>query len=282
MNIPTLSALLAKFSPQAILLDAYGVLYSDSGPVPGIANALRLLQATAPVFIATNNSYHSLEVISRRLKMTEIHIPPQHIFSSGMGLAFDPELITLLRDKKAYVLGGKTSWSYIEESPIKTMVKHPDDADLIIMTASLSDEVQQQKEQEAIIHSLKKKPRPFICTNPDDYVTDNRGTRIPVCGYYARQIEKESKVPIHWVGKPCLNYSLLIKKWLWDRAKIEANAKVLFVDDNPDNLTAMKSHIGVSTCLSWKTGLSQLIPDVELKKNHPTLDYLIESLGHVH
>jgi len=261
-------------NPSALLIDASGVLYSDLGPFPGAAEALAYFQQkNVPIFIATNNSYSSPDLISKRFKNYGMAIAPEQILSSGMGLANDPEIRDLLSGKIVFVFGKKESYPYVDRAPIQRRTSQIKEAEVIVMTSSNSDT--HEKDFIELQAYLDHHPdTPIICCNPDRFVVNN-GAYIKVIGYYAEIIEKIYPNPFYWFGKPEGNYAKMIKKYLETYANIPVTPQIYFFDDNIKNVKNMVETIPVSGVLVSETGLSFELTETELSKNHVTNMYFI-------
>ena len=76
----------------------------------------------------------------------------------------------------------------------------------------------------------------------------------------------------YWIGKPERNFSDVVSQILASKMDVICDRRVLFFDDNIENVLAMQDHLGVSGVLVKKTGLAQVM-DVDAicrqKKQNP-------------
>jgi len=115
-NIPriTLPLLLDRYA--CLLFDAYGVLVTHDGPLPGAAAAIRHLNALAhPYYILTNDASRSPRTSSLRFAGMGLPIPAERIISSGLTLApyFEAQG---LKGSRCLVLGPEDSEHYVRDA----------------------------------------------------------------------------------------------------------------------------------------------------------------------
>jgi HAD superfamily hydrolase (TIGR01450 family) len=99
-----------------LLLDAYGVLVTHDGPLPGAEAAIRHLNALAhPYYILTNDASRSPQTSSRRYTGMGLPIPSERIISSGLALTpyFQAQR---LRGSRCLVLGTEDSKQYVRDA----------------------------------------------------------------------------------------------------------------------------------------------------------------------
>jgi HAD superfamily hydrolase (TIGR01450 family) len=101
---------------EAILLDSYGVLLHQSGPLPGAPALIGTMNAVdKPYFILTNDASRSPETASRRYHSLGLAIPPARIITSG---SLIPPYFAAndLRGKRCIVLGPEDSLGYVRQA----------------------------------------------------------------------------------------------------------------------------------------------------------------------
>ncbi len=272
-----LQDVLAHSNFSTFLVDASGVIVSKHQYVPNISNTITKLQSMGQLFLVTNNSYVYPEKISHRmLKNGNISISPNHIISSGEGLAKCTEIAALLHNKRAYFLGHADSKPYLTDSPILDIVSTLDDANIIVMAAFLINDSNHLIDN--LISHLRKNPNiPVICCNPDRYITAPNGLH-PVVGYYAERIEQETTAKMHWFGKPLENFSLFVQSRL-SQYQIKCNANVCFFDDNLQNVVNMQHHIGITGFWVKQTGIYSEHNTSDLFDQFGTPNYQIDALS---
>jgi len=240
--------------PRLILSDASGVLYTDSNDIhhryaDGITRTIRTITDSIPMWIGTNNTTESPMQIANRLLQYGIDVPESSIVSSGMGLRYLERFRRQIDSKPVFTMGYSGSLWYAEWAG-GVSVDHPDSAEAIVLAASTGD--RSMATIDLIAESLRRRPRPVICINPDRYV-QSTGGRYPVMGYYAEILESRG-VPVDWVGKPESNFSEIVAHSFHSVA-IEMTPSVWFFDDNPRNVAQLTTDLNISGALIMDTGL---------------------------
>lgn len=241
---------------RIFLLDASGVLYVNrGGVVPGVHASIDAIRdAGGEIFVVTNNTSLYVDGIARYLADVDIHLAPERILSSGMGLIYDSVSQDLIQGKKAFVYGWEGSDSYLLDAGAE-VVEAISDADVVVMMASLKDGNDAIVEE--IVLGLRDRPHvPLLCANPDRYVQGPNGT-FPVIGYFAEEIGRSLGRDVHWVGKPEDNFSVAVGGVLQDQFGISMDDRVCFMDDNYENTQRLSQCLGIHGCLVLDTGLSK-------------------------
>lgn len=253
-------------TPRLILADASGVLYTDDDQLSGVGHTIQQLSAKVPVWVATNNTSHSIPEIVNHLISRGIHIPASQIISSGLGLSVSPQLRPLISGKSVYTYGCSTSSWYVNIAGGHS-VDHPDDAAVIVLASSTGAST---KTAMAMIHqSLTTNPRPVICVNPDHYVQTGSGL-YPVIGYYAAQLAQSLSIELLWMGKPFPSFSEVVRHFLTE-AGIALGPDIWFFDDNPQNVAQMTQDLGISGATVMDTGLCKHLSLAEIQTQFSTI-----------
>jgi HAD superfamily hydrolase (TIGR01450 family) len=128
----TLPLLIERYA--CLLLDAYGVLVTHDGPLPGAETAIRHLNALGhPYFILTNDASRSPQTSSRRYTGMGLPIPAERIISSGLALTpyFEAQG---LRGSRCLVLGTEDSKHYVRDAGgVPVSLGDGVDADLVVV-----------------------------------------------------------------------------------------------------------------------------------------------------
>ncbi len=262
---------------DALLFDASGVIYSDNGIIPGATDTIKLSQEIASTYVVTNNSYSYPNYIHNHLKKSaNITIKENHIISSGHGLATDTEILNLITNKKIYFLGRDVSKQYILDAPIKTLTQTPENADVVVLANYTPS--QNCTLLNSIINAANNNPKiKFICCNPDIKIRSGE-TFLQVMGYYAHEIQKKITQKIYWYGKPYKNFSNYVEIVL-KQHNIIPSKKVIFFDDNIQNVVNMQNDIGISGCWVKKTGIFHLENKNELIKKYGIPSSIVDSIN---
>lgn len=101
---------------EVLLLDSYGVLIHQHGPLPGALALVGTMNAVdKPYYILTNDASRSPEAASRRYHSLGLAIPPGRIITSGSLIA--PYFAAnRLRGARCIVLGPADSERYVQEA----------------------------------------------------------------------------------------------------------------------------------------------------------------------
>jgi ribonucleotide monophosphatase NagD (HAD superfamily) len=258
----TLTDIWTTHHPTAIVVDAAGLLYTDLGPVPGAAEAIAFMSATVPVWVATNNTNYSPEMISTMLADMGIGISAHRIISSGLGLAVDTELREMVHGKRVFTYGYPSSQWYARYAG-GVAVSTPDEAQVIVLAASTGATNAELYRQ--VAQSLRQTPhRPVICINPDFYVQTGAGLH-PVIGYYADQLSRDCDISIQWMGKPYSSFSEVVRQYL-EQSGVVLSKQVWFFDDNPKNVDRLTRDLGISGAVAVETGLTRGLSEVDWRE----------------
>ena len=267
----------ALLEARVFLVDASGVLYTDEGLVSGAKDFFSWAASQKKhVLLCTNNTSQSPQEISARLKDQGVLIDPSFILSSGLGLSYDARAKKMVSEKRCFCYGYEGSRYYIEKAG-GILVEEIKSAQVLCLMASLRDN---NKSVFDLVYEglMANKEIEIICANPDRYVYVNG--LYPVIGYYADKLLQKSKRDCYWIGKPERNFSNVVARVLAEKLDVGCDQRVLFFDDNIDNILAMQEHLGISGVLVRKTGLAQVM-DVDTicqqKKQSPV--FSIDQLG---
>lgn len=101
---------------EALLLDAYGVLVTESGPLPGAAALVeRLNRSGKPYFVLTNSASHLPETMALLLRERGVEVGAERIVSAGLLLQryfSDHGLV----GRRCLVLGTEDAFRYVERA----------------------------------------------------------------------------------------------------------------------------------------------------------------------
>ncbi|MEK7299305.1 MAG: hypothetical protein AAB066_05385, partial [Candidatus Margulisiibacteriota bacterium] len=232
-TVTTFSTVMAQTDPQAVLVDASGVLYNDDGMIPGAVVALNEVQRQgSAVFVVTNNTSASVSEIHSFLHQQGLVLPVSHIISSGLGLSLDPVFCDLMHDRNVFVVGETGSMDYVTRCEHTRVVSDPQQADVIVLAASSGDDFNLHLDR--VTATVNSRPDlPVICINPDHYV-QTRETQFPVIGYFAAKLAQQTGVKILWMGKPHASFSPVVATVL--RHHDIDPRRTVFLDDNYRNV----------------------------------------------
>lgn len=242
-----------------------GVLYTYDGAIDGAVAFVEYLNASGKIFyVVTNNTSSDIEGIAARFQKLGFQIREDQILSSGLGLQYDTSIRRLLEGKKTYVSGWDRSGYYAQRAGA-VLCDEIASAEAVVLAASQKQNT--EEELDRLISFARHADVPIICCNPDRFVRTNEGLH-PVIGYYAAILEKTLGREIIWVGKPCDNFSVVVKNYVTDQHPTLEMGRCLFIDDNFENCIAMQQHIGVKSCCVYETGLTEVSGIEELSQKY--------------
>jgi len=122
----------ARYS--ALLLDAYGVLVDEAGPLPGAPALVERLNRTGkPYLVLTNSASHLPEAMAAMLGRRGVPVPSERVVTAGVLLA--PYLATSgLTGSRCLVLGTADAFRYVERAGGLPIEPHPAaDAEVVVI-----------------------------------------------------------------------------------------------------------------------------------------------------
>ena len=175
------------------LIDMDGVLLYGGAPVPGAAQFLARLEATATRYlILTNNPLYVPADLSHRFQIAGLPVAPERIFTSAMATAMF--LKSQPGRRTAYVIGESGLTSPLHEAGFIITDHAPD---YVVLGETLAYNF------EAITKAIRlvAAGARFIATNPDSNGPGEGGI-VPACGAMAALIERASGRAPFYIGKP--------------------------------------------------------------------------------
>lgn len=117
---------------QGMLLDAYGVLLTEAGPLPGAAQFVkRLNELRKPFCVLTNDAAKLPSTTARRLQAMGVDVPAERVVTSG-SLLVGHFARHGLKDRSCAVLGPPDSVHYVLEAGGRIVPVHSDFEVLVI------------------------------------------------------------------------------------------------------------------------------------------------------
>jgi HAD superfamily hydrolase (TIGR01459 family) len=127
----TVDELLARY--DLFLLDAYGVLVSSAGPLPGAADFLgRLVGAGKEFLIVSNDASRLPTTTAARYRGFGLPVPVERILTSGMLLA-EHYAQEGLAGARTIVLGTDDSCTYVREAGGVVVPPNDDSAEVLVV-----------------------------------------------------------------------------------------------------------------------------------------------------
>lgn len=240
-------------NPKGFLLDASGVIYGgDNIPFKGVKEIITKFQKKGPVYIVTNNAFHTEKLIRERLLEFGIDIEEKNILSSGSGLSKDPIFQKKIENKNVFIFGSPYSHHHVEKANPKAIVETLEKADIIVMTSVTKESITQKFEDLFTYCNHTKKT--ILCCNPDQIIRVASG-HANVVGHYAKKLETELHIPIEWIGKPFKNFSTIVKNEIKKQIDKKDFQNVWFFDDNLENVRALEKDIQIQGAWVTETGI---------------------------
>jgi HAD superfamily hydrolase (TIGR01450 family) len=191
---------------KIIFFDAYGVIKTYNGPIPGIEKTFDWLdQQQKPFYIITNDASRSPELLAASYQKGGLHhITPDRVISSGM-LAKEFLDLKVKKGLVAY-LGTEDSAHYIEHPGLETLplqYMNEDNINEISALVLLDDEgFDWMDGLNKAVNLLRRRTIPAIIANPDGaYPMSKRDVGIAIGGL-AYMVEKITGRKFIRFGKP--------------------------------------------------------------------------------
>lgn len=261
------------------LVDILGIIHDGHKPIgSGVAFVNRLTKTPSKRVIFVSNAPR-LEQDTRKALMEKGVVGNFDVMTSGEATRYF--LSEYIPAHRVYHFGAQRNEDLLKDHPQKC-VKHPKDADLILLSAYLEENENEddfRKEFETVVASGKK----IICVNPDHYATF-KGTRRRVAGYIAQMLKAEG-CNIHYIGKP----DPFIYELTFDRFRLDAHPKTrtIMIGDTLETDIAGAATFGISSALilTGTTGYEistqpEVVKSYLLNKNPlpPKPTYVLKSL----
>ena len=186
---------------DAFILDGYGVINVGAEPIPGVVEAVRVLQAAGrAVMVLTNGAGRPARRTARRYAAWGLGIPEGLVVSSRDALEAH------LAARPPPGLWGVMARpdSELETLPVRTERLEDDDA--LYRRASgfvfIRSEEWSLDRQARLVDALRAHPRPVLVANPDVSAPYPDGRFSAEPGYWALRLEAETGVRCEAFGKP--------------------------------------------------------------------------------
>ena len=245
-------------SPNAILgLDAYGVIYNDDGVIDTIYSVFDYCHRHGiDIYMMTNNANQSISDIAIKMDRFGLPIPRSHIISSACACYELPDIHAMLANHSVYVYGRQSSHAYIESAGGR-IVAHPDNADVVVLSASLN--TNNHRTYRMVHEALQARPQcPVLCLNPDFFVMNRHGLKR-VMGFYAHQMARQlGRQDWIWAGKPYPMFSEVVRRILSRHGHDPSH--LVFCDDNPNNVRQMVNDLDCTGVIISQTGIANHTP----------------------
>ncbi|HSC53511.1 MAG TPA: TIGR01459 family HAD-type hydrolase [Phnomibacter sp.] len=237
---------------DVIFFDAYGVLKTYEGLVPGVDRTFDLLEEQQKEFyIITNDASRSPELLSASyLRSGLTAITPDRIISSGM---LAKEFLDLkVNDGIVAYLGTPGSAHYIDSSGLHTLpVSEIDDSNMHKVNAlvMLDDEGYDWfRDLNKAVNLLRHRTIPAIAANPDNsYPINNHDVGIAV-GALAHMMEKVVGKKFIRFGKPDSQIFMFAFEKLKEKREI-SKKKILMIGDTLTTDILGGNRFGLDTML---------------------------------
>jgi len=243
---------------DAFFFDGFGTLYNLKDPHPGAADALQYLRhAGKQIRLLTNAASRPQEKLQAHLQSMGIHFSPHEIISSG----------TLLEDwnrqhlySSAYHMGKSDALPFFEKAGISVQFSPIDP--LVILTGALPTHIDPR---EHILSILTRKDAILVVLNPDAWAPNLDGTRIPVSGVAAMELQTLTGCRIAHLGKPFPE--------IFQKAKNSLNSskRILMIGDTlgTDIVGARASGLDCALVLGGNSLSAELYADEQLLQTAP-------------
>ncbi|WP_262691949.1 TIGR01459 family HAD-type hydrolase [Kordiimonas aestuarii] len=193
----SLSRGLREFCPELslIICDLWGVMHDGIRLNEEAVEAIEKARANNVLTVFLSNAPRPrTHVRALLVKMGMPSALTDYIVTSG-GLARD-EVRARYRGAKLYHMGPESDHNTVDGLPV-TMVKTPDEADIILATDLDFFDVESHR---GWLAGAAKKNVPFLCANPDRVV--HVGEKLYLCAGSVADLYTAMGGEVHWFGKP--------------------------------------------------------------------------------
>jgi len=232
--------------PSGFMIDMDGTIYKGSNVIPGAVEAIDLLiKEKIPFVFLTNNSSHTREYYSEKLKRMGFRVGKERILTSTIATV---RFIKQRRaGKKVYVIADPDVTKEIEELGIKS---REDDPDIVLLTFDRT--ITFDKINKAY-HCIMKGAE-LIATHPDDLCPMEEGYDVDI-GQFIHLLSYLTGTSPIIVGKP----SKLMLEMAAGEMGVDKNGAVMIGDRlYTDMKMASNAGIGSILVLSGEAKMSDL------------------------
>ncbi|WP_417451873.1 TIGR01459 family HAD-type hydrolase [Kordiimonas sp.] len=178
-----------------IICDLWGVMHDGIRLNEGAVDAIEKARAADIRTVFLSNAPRPRTHVRALLeKMGMPRALTDYIVTSG-GLARD-EVRARYQGAKLYHMGPDSDHNTVESLPV-TMVKTPDEADIILATDLDFFDIESHR---GWLQGAATKGVPFLCANPDRVV--HVGEKLYLCAGSVADLYTEMGGEVHWFGKP--------------------------------------------------------------------------------
>lgn len=255
-RLSSLVELASKY--DAFFFDGFGTLYNLCDPHPGAAEALHYLrQCGKQIRLITNAASRPQEKLQAHLQTMGIHFHSYEIISSG-DLLWEWNLYQ--KHSSAYHMGRNDALGFLDKAGIESQF-NPSEP-VVILTGALPSHL---NHQEQILSILSRKDAVLVVLNPDAWAPNMDGTRIPVSGVVAMNLQQQTGCRVVHLGKPFPE--------IFEKAKLSLthSKQILMVGDTlgTDMVGARASGLDCALVLGGNSISDELLADEDLLQTNP-------------
>ncbi len=220
---------LSEIAPHydVLLCDVWGVVHNGVAPYPQACDALKRTRDGGATVILITNSPRPSEQVARQ--MERLTVPPgtyDAIVSSGDVTRAE---IRARPGKSFFHLGPERDSSIF--SAVEQRFAPLDEADYVICTGLLNDEVETPDDYRAQLEAMLKRKLLMVCGNPD--VVVERGDKMIYCAGAIADLYRTMGGDVIYAGKPYRSiYDLALAQAEKARAKKTPPNRVLAIGDS--------------------------------------------------
>lgn len=257
------------------LIDQFGVLHDGVSLYPSVTDTLAELRTHGKsVVVISNSGKRSSINISRLAKIGIDDSLYDHLVTSGeVAHHYLTDQMDEGTEQTCYLISRDQDISAVADLNV-TLVNHPNDASLIIISSSEGDRLDEAHYRELLAESAANNTL-CLCTNPDKKMLTPDGLKF-AAGRIAEIYEEEGGY-VHWIGKPYQSIYTHVLSLFQQTSK----AKVLCIGDSIEHDIAGGKMSGLNTLLV-RTGIAADLSDAQLSDhcNHygVTPDYVAPGL----
>ena len=280
MNLTSFKELVKQY--KVIFFDAYGVLKTHKGVLPGVKETLQYLDDNnIDYYVLTNDASRSRRLLAKGYQDAGIAEITHHKFITS-GMLAQSYLQRKIKEGTIAYLGTYNSAHYIEKAglkPISIADVTPEHYDDIKALVFLDDEGYNWNEDiNRALNLLRKTPIPAIVANTDaTYPVANKEVAVSV-GAIADMLEKLARRTFIRFGKPDSE----IFNFAYNYAVQEDHAhkhEILMVGDSLSTDIIGGNKFGIDTALVLSGNILPERAELHIASTGITPDYICESIS---
>ncbi len=255
-----------------ILIDGFGTLYRHDQVYPDAIEFLaKCRERQKEIRLVTNTASQDARSLAHQLQEKGLEIHPHEVISSG---ALLPDLMktpAMANFRQCFHLGKDSALPLLSAAGL-VPTEDPEQP-VVVLSSFFSNPKKMDELMEKAKEILRRPKALLILMNPDAYAPRSETEKIPVSGYYARILVKNTRCRLIVLGKP---FPLIFTKALHTLVPYLAASVMIGDTVGTDILGAAHSGISTALLLRGNTIEEEMREDFYQLGVNPT--YILESL----